>query len=184
MGTPQRKRLSWACLLCPPRSKQLRQPGAWRVHCPILIISPVPAAWFPGCAARAPSQVCPVSPLGSFSLAMTLLGDVIRPWSQEDLVSSCEPAHSLVEDDVSGAEIAPPPSPSSSGCTHLPLCLWQGEGPVCRRLALHWYSLNPLFCEQERLCLRLEFFCGKVLSFSFCTLSLSGYPTVGVAISC
>ena len=31
----------------------------------ILITSPVPAAWFPRCARRAPSQVCHVSPLGS-----------------------------------------------------------------------------------------------------------------------
>ena len=38
---------------------------------------------------------------------MTLLVDVNRPGSQEDLVSNCEPAHSLVEDTISGAEIAP-----------------------------------------------------------------------------
>ena len=31
----------------------------------ILIISPVPAVWFPGSTARASSQVCHVSPLGS-----------------------------------------------------------------------------------------------------------------------
>ena len=31
----------------------------------ILITSLVPAAWFPECASRAPSQVCCVSPLGS-----------------------------------------------------------------------------------------------------------------------
>ena len=31
----------------------------------ILITSLVPAAWFPVCASRAPSQVCCVSPLGS-----------------------------------------------------------------------------------------------------------------------
>ena len=51
-----------------PRSKQLRQPEAWRVHysrCVMsLITSPVPAAWFPGCTARALSQVCCVSSLG------------------------------------------------------------------------------------------------------------------------
>ena len=28
-GTPQRHRLGWASVLCLPRSKQLRQPGAW-----------------------------------------------------------------------------------------------------------------------------------------------------------
>ena len=38
---------------------------------------------------------------------MTLLVDVNRPGSQEDLVSNWEPARSLVEDAVSGAEIAP-----------------------------------------------------------------------------
>ena len=36
-----------------PRSKQLRRPGAWRVHSPSLavhlITSPIPAARFPGC---------------------------------------------------------------------------------------------------------------------------------------
>ena len=42
-----------------PRSEQLRQPGAWQ------ITSPVPAAWFPRCATRAPSQLCCVSPLES-----------------------------------------------------------------------------------------------------------------------
>ena len=31
----------------------------------ILITSPIPAAWFPGCAVRALSQVCRVSSLGS-----------------------------------------------------------------------------------------------------------------------
>ena len=37
----------------------------------------------------------------------TLLVDVNCPGSQEDLVSNWEPAHSLVEDAISGAEIAP-----------------------------------------------------------------------------
>ena len=55
---------------------------------------------------RALSQVCHVSPLGSWSQAVTLLAHVNRPGSQEDIVSNWEPAHSLVEDAVSGAEIA------------------------------------------------------------------------------
>ena len=38
---------------------------------------------------------------------MTLLADANHPGSQEDLVSNWEPARSLVEDAVSGAEIAP-----------------------------------------------------------------------------
>ena len=73
----------------------------------ILITSPVPAVQFPGCTARAPSQVCFVSPLGSWSLAATLLVDVNHLGSQEDLVRNWEPAHSLVEDAISGAEIDP-----------------------------------------------------------------------------
>ena len=65
---------------------------------------------------------------------MTLLVDVNRPGSQEDLVNNWEPAHSLVEDAVSGAEIAPRLLALAVAC--LPFCLW---------LALFWYSLNPLF---------------------------------------
>ena len=38
---------------------------------------------------------------------MTLLSDVNRPGSQEDVVSNWEPAHILVEDAVSGAKISP-----------------------------------------------------------------------------
>ena len=38
---------------------------------------------------------------------MTLLAGVNHPGSQEDLVSNWKPAHNLVEDAVSGAEIAP-----------------------------------------------------------------------------
>ena len=54
LGTPQRHRLSWACVLCP---SQVRVAQATRcltttlslgvVH---LITSPVPAAWFPLCS--------------------------------------------------------------------------------------------------------------------------------------
>ena len=50
--------------------------------------------------------------------------DVNRPGSQEDLVSNWEPAHSLVEDAVSGAEFAP--LPSGSGC--YPLASSWGRG--------------------------------------------------------
>ena len=59
---------SVGCVFCALlRSKQLRQPGAWGAHCPrwgvCLITSPVLATQFPGCAARAPSQVSHASPL-------------------------------------------------------------------------------------------------------------------------
>ena len=68
---------------------------------------------------------------------MTLLAVVNHPGSQEDLVSNWEPAHSLVEDAVSGAEIASRlPALAIVG---LPLCHWQAEGPARIWLALLWY---------------------------------------------
>ena len=92
-----------------------------------------------------------------------------------------------MEDVVSGAKIAS--CLLALAVTCLPLCLRLGDGLVHSRLALLWYSLNPLFCEQVRLCLRSELFTGK-FSFSLSFLSLSlfffplfGYPTVWVAIS-
>ena len=33
-GTPQRRGLLWACVLCLPRPEQLGQPGAWQAHSP------------------------------------------------------------------------------------------------------------------------------------------------------
>ena len=103
---------------------------------------------------------------------MTLLVDVNCPGCQEDLVSNWEPALSLVEDAVSGAEIAP--------CLLvLPIARLlsvssRGEGPVHSLLTLLWYSLEPLFCV-TRLCLRA--FLGKVLS-----LSLSFFFSLSLAI--
>ena len=94
-----------------PRSEQLRWPGARRVHVPRwamhLITFLVPFPWFSGCTERVLSQVCHVSPLFSWSLTATLLADVKHPGSQEDLVSNWESTHSLVEDVISGAKIAP-----------------------------------------------------------------------------
>ena len=134
-GTPQRHRLSWACILCPSQVQAAQvtrclasalSPGAVR-----LITSLVPAARFPGWQQACPSQKCRVSPLESYLwLRPTLRADVSRPESQEILVSRQGPACSLVEDAVSGAEIAPfwlqllpQPHPTS-----LPLA---GDGPVC-----------------------------------------------------
>ena len=84
----------------------------------------------------------------------TVLADVNHPESQEVLVSNWEPACSLLEDAVSGAEIAPfwlwlPPPASMSPV---------GDGPVRSQLALLCYSLSPLFCERAWQCLRLGFF--------------------------
>ena len=85
-------------------------------------------------------------------MAVALLANVSCPGSQEDLVSNWEPAHSLVEDAISGAEIAS--GLLALAVARLPLCLQWVEGPVHSQLALLWYLLNPLFCEWARLCLR------------------------------
>ena len=86
------------------------------------------------------------------------------------MVSNWEPAHSLVEEPSLGPRL-----PFAFWLWLLPTCLsassW-GRGPVCSQLALLWYSLNPLFCEWARLCLRLELFAGK-FSLSFFSLWLS-----------
>ena len=102
----------------------------------------------PGCTTRIQSQVCCVSPLGDWSLAVILLADVNHPGSQEDLVSNWEPAHSLVEVAISGAEISPCLLALAVAC--LPLCLWQGDGLVCSQLAL---SVQALFSGGRGKCL-------------------------------
>ena len=54
-----------------PRSRELRQPGAFRAHYPRcvvhLITSLAPAARFPGCIVKVPSQLCRVSSGGLIS---------------------------------------------------------------------------------------------------------------------
>ena len=70
LGNPQRRRLSWACVLCPShiREDQMTRCLAstvlpsLRVH---LIALLIPAARFSGCTTGALSQVCHVSLLGS-----------------------------------------------------------------------------------------------------------------------
>ena len=45
-GTPQRRRLSWACVCALPRSEQLRRPGAWQARSPQVgqgVLSPPPS---------------------------------------------------------------------------------------------------------------------------------------------
>ena len=92
------------------------------------------------------------------------------------MVSNWEPAHNLVEDVVSGAEIAPC-LPAVAVTSSRGMGLWWGDGPVYSWLALLWYSLNPLFCEQARLCLRLELLVGK---FFFFSLSLSFFLSLAI----
>ena len=59
---------------------------------------------------------------------MTLLVDVNHSGSQEDVVSSWEPAHSLVEHaQISGAEIAAAPCLLALAVASLPLCSGRAE---------------------------------------------------------
>ena len=76
-----------------------------------------------------------------------------------------------MEDAISGNEIVL--CLPALAATHLPLCLWWGDGPICRQLALLWYSFNPLFCEQAWQCLGLELFMGKLSLSLFIFLSLA-----------
>ena len=70
LGTPQRRRLVWACVLCPSqvRAAQVTRclvsavAPSWGL---CLIASPVPAAQFSGCTTGVPSQVCDMSLLGA-----------------------------------------------------------------------------------------------------------------------
>ena len=113
---------------------------------------------------------------------MTLLADVNHTGSQEDVVSNWEPAHSLVEDAFSGAKIAL--CLTTLAVARLPLCLQWGNGLAHSQLALLWYSLSPLFCEQARLCFMLELFQKSSVSLFPFFFSPSGYPWLAwVAIS-
>ena len=87
------------CALCAlTRCEQLRWPGAWWVHHPygpcISFTFQVPITQFPRSSTRAQSQVCYVSPLGSWTQAGTLLADVNCPGSRENEVSNRSPAYS------------------------------------------------------------------------------------------
>ena len=64
--------------------------------------------------------------------------------SQEDGVSSWEPAHSLVEDAISGAEIVAAP------CLQACLCFWAGRGQFA---AAGWvpFAIHSIFCSVKGL---------------------------------
>ena len=99
----------------------------------VLITSPVPATWFPGCATRALSHMYCMSPLESRSQAETLLVDINHSGSQENVISSWEPAHSLVEDAFDGVEIVAAPCLPALACFSA-----SGVGRV-------WYIADKLF---------------------------------------
>ena len=128
-----------------------------------------------------PGVLCVSS--GELIPGSTLLADVNHPGSQEDVVSNWQPAHSLVEDVVSGAEIAVAPCLPALAVTHLHLCLPGGRALNSSWLVLLWYLLGhkPLFYEcakgHHKESEPLE---GKVLFPFFC---LPGSGMIWVAMS-
>ena len=82
-GSPQRCRLGWACVLCLPRSKQLRQLGARGAHSPQLQCALSPPRSHPQFRRTPVACICLVSIFGSWPLATTHLADVDHPESQE-----------------------------------------------------------------------------------------------------
>ena len=127
-GTDLAERVFWAL----PRSKPLRWPGAWRVHCPGRAVHlnhiPGPAAQFPRCAARASSQVCHVSPLGSWSQAATLLEMSIIQDPRKTWLATGSLLTVWSRMPVSGAETGAAPSVPALTVTYLPLCSGRGRG--------------------------------------------------------
>ena len=95
---------------------------------------------------------------------MPLLADVSRLVSQEDVVSTWEPVHSLLENAVSGTEIEAAPCFPALAVTCLPLYLLGRRALYGSWLALLCYLFNPLLCKcswGHRAV--LEPFVGKVL---------------------
>ena len=157
-GTPQRHRLSWACVLCPSQVQAAQVTRClvsavsprWGVG---LITCPIPAAGFSGCLQAhllrcaiclfwgadlwlQPSQW--VSSVQDPRKAWLAPANLLAVWWRMPSLGLCLPL-------------------SSSGC-HPPASLPPAaDGPTCYQLAL-WYSLSPLFCEQARQCLRLGLF--------------------------
>ena len=72
---------------------------------------------------------------------MTLLVDVDHPGSQEDVVNNWEPVHSLLEDAVSGAEIAAAPCLLAMAVTRLPLSV--GIHSIFCSVSGPGYALQP-----------------------------------------
>ena len=63
--TPQRRRLGWACVLCPSQVRAALVSRCLASAVAATYRLPHPATWFFGCTTGAPSQVCRVSLLGS-----------------------------------------------------------------------------------------------------------------------
>ena len=98
---------------------------------------------------------------------MTLRADVNRPGSQEDMVSNWAPAHSLVEDAISAAEMAPRLLATAVTC--LSLCLWRARGrPAASQFSFGIRSVLCSLSGQGQAVPLVTAFCWKVRSLSLC----------------
>ena len=154
-----------------PRPEQLRRPGAWRSHCPRWAVHLI----------HLPGSGCSVSQVFNKSTVLGVpcvsgelisgcdpTGSVNCPGSQEDVISNSEPAHSLVEDAISGAEIAAASCLPALAVACLPVCLQQGG--VYMQPVLLWYS--SILCSVSAPGCMLEPFTGKFFFFLIPFLSL------------
>ena len=179
---------SAGCAFCAlPRPKQLRWPGAWRAHCPRWAVClnhlTVPAAHFPRCAVRASSQVCHASPESMAgadlwlqpSWQMSTIQDPRKFWLATGnlLTVWCRMP-------VSGVKIAPCLLALAFAC--LSLFLQWREGLVCSLLAPPLVFIQSFVLWEGQGTLGYSFLQESSL-FLFFWFSLSGYPTVWVAIS-
>ena len=103
------------------RPEKLRQPGAWQVHSPHVgqcILSPPSSQplGFLGAQQECCLRWVVCLLWGAVLWIWPLLADVNHPGSQENLVRNWGPAHSLVEDAIPGAKIAPLPSALAKSC--------------------------------------------------------------------
>jgi len=108
------------------RSEQLRQSGAWWAHCSrwVMHLNHLPGTG--QLVSQVSSQVCHVSPLGSWSQAVTLLADINCP--RNTWLATGSPLTVWWRMPVSGAKIGAAPYLPALAVTRLSLCIQQGRG--------------------------------------------------------
>ena len=129
LGTPQRHRLDWACVLCSSQvwaaqvSRCLVGTVAprWGLQ---LIASPIPAAWFSGCTTGMPSR-CAVHLFWGADLCLQPSRQMLTDQNPKKSWLATKPACSLVED----ASLGPLLTFSGSGCPRLPVSKGGWAGP-------------------------------------------------------
>ena len=123
-GTPRRNSPRWACGFCSlPSSEQLRQPGPWGARSPgvrYVLSPPRPSRLVSRVHSHGAISGVPCVSSGELISDRDPPGGCQPPRIPGRLGQQLEPAHSLVEDAVSGAEIASCLPALAVAC--LPLC--------------------------------------------------------------